>query len=116
MEQQRENGEGSLKNLSDEQLQAVDRDAEDSLVESELGIHYWKLSRDRIREEAQFRTSGKPKRPPEEWDALWERAVREVGERHGLGPTEVWEVARRLIARAKAEEAGNEDETKGHRR
>ncbi len=98
---QRERDQAGLKNLSDEDLQAVCQDARYSLVESELVLCSHKLILAQAAEEMEFRKSGKPKRPREDWRRQWFEAVSEIAAAHGLDLTIVWEVAKKVEAELK---------------
>lgn len=111
MEQEPENGGGNLGTLSDQELDAFDRIVDRCLIESELGVRYGKLKLDQITEEVEFRKSGRHRRPPDEWDALWVAAVNEIGEGHGLTAKDVWELARNVVAWLEAVAARDENKT-----
>ena len=96
-----ERNEAGLKNLSDEELQTICKDVESSLVESEIILCSRKLGLARAAEEMEFRKSGKPKRPPEDWRRQWFEDVSEIAAAHRLDPSVVWEVARKVEANFK---------------
>jgi hypothetical protein len=96
---QRGRDEVGLKNLSDEELQGVCRDVEYEVVESEISLLSNKLLLAQAIEEKEFRNSGKPKRPPEDWRWQWFDAVNEIAATHRLDPSIVWEVARKVEAK-----------------
>jgi hypothetical protein len=98
---QRARDEAGLKNLSDEELQTICKDVESSLVESEIIVCSRKLGLARAAEEMEFRKSGKPKRPPEDWRRQWFEDVSEIAAAHRLDPSIVWEVARKVESNLK---------------
>jgi hypothetical protein len=95
---QQKRDESGLKNLSEEELEIVRKGAEFEVVEAEITTLSRRLLLAVATEEKEFRTSGKPKRPAEDWRRQWFDGVTEIAAAHRLDPTIVWEVARKVEA------------------
>lgn len=103
--QQKEDVAG-FKGLTGEELRTVSDDLRRDRVESEISALAYKLRLGQAEEELAFRDSGKPKRAPDEWRQQWFDSVNGIAAAHHLDPAVVWELARKIEAQVRAQEAG----------
>jgi|SRR5215471_21772681 len=73
-----EQNKTNLRNFSDEELRAALEGHRDLHIEAELRGRGARLGIAQVEEEQEFRKSGKPKRPREEWRRLWQKEVADV--------------------------------------
>ena len=89
MEQDKTN----LQDLSDEELRAVLEGHRNLHIAAELRGRGAQLGIAQLEEEQEFRKSGKPKRPREEWQRLWRKEVADVATALGVDLARVTDLA-----------------------
>ena len=83
----------NLGDFSDKELRVVLEGHRDLHIEDELRLRGERLRLAQIEEEREFRKSGKPNRPPEEWPRLWQKEVEDVAIAFGVDLERVIELA-----------------------
>ena len=83
----------NLWDFSDEELRVFLEGHRDLRIEAELRVRGERLLLACAKEEQEFRKSGKPKRPREEWPRLWQKEVEHVSIVLGVDLERVIELA-----------------------